>query len=100
MQVLFKKSLLHLWFNKGNITAEEPTAFQKIFVGETVNNPSKLSVRNWIQFYMQELKKLNYYGFVHYYPFEVSTIHITQRQFMAIHLRCQTKRTSKISYAA
>ena len=73
-QIHFKKTLFGLWFNKGNITKENPTAFQKVFVGEVVNNPYKLSVRNWIQFYKQESKRLNYYGYIRYYRHDVSRV--------------------------
>ena len=71
LQAQFKDTLFNLWFNRGNITTENPTAFQKIFVGEIVRNPYKLSVRNWIQFAMLESRRLNYYGYMHYYPYDV-----------------------------
>ncbi|CAB4038034.1 poly(U)-specific endoribonuclease-B-like [Paramuricea clavata] len=70
----FKESLFDLWFNNGNITTANPSAFQKVFVGEIVNNPYKLSVRNWIQFHMLESSRLNYYGYVGYYPYDVSVL--------------------------
>ena len=73
-QAQFKESLFDLWFNNGNITTANPTAFQKVFVGEIVNNPYKLSVRNWIQFHMLESSRLNYYGYVGYYPYDVSVL--------------------------
>ena len=71
-QAQFKESLYDLWFNKGNITSENPSAFQKVFAGEIVNNPYKLSVRNWIQFHMLESKGLNYFGYFRHYRYEVS----------------------------
>ena len=71
-QAQFKELLYDLWFNAGNTTIENPSAFQKVFAGEIVNNPYKLSVRNWIQFYILESKGLNYFGYIRHYPYEVS----------------------------
>lgn len=63
----FKDDLFRVWFNNKNITQEQLSGFQKIFVGETVFNPRKVSFRNWLQFFNLELTtKLNYYGYVRF----------------------------------
>lgn len=64
----FGQGIFDIWFNGKNTSQRSLSAFQKVFVGETVFNPRKISFRNWIQFYSLELKiSLNYYGYVRFW---------------------------------
>ncbi|XP_046860940.1 poly(U)-specific endoribonuclease-A-like [Xenia sp. Carnegie-2017] len=72
----FKDTLRNLWFNQGKSTDNNLTAFQKVFVGENVDYPNELSVRNWIQFYLMERKGLNYFGNLNYYQYDPKIISV------------------------